>query len=186
MRRKFKTSSNQKRKRSTSPTTNEKERRRQQPTVRKRRQKGHAAASHNGVPRFGKADEYVAVELDSSDYADDSDHISLGLLEWRRRQHLDPAMNKASASTQEMRKERMHEFPPRLARAGLRADLPLWDAVNFIPALQRQPATSEPPRRRHSNEQYAEWMTKMIDCLSGSGRNWALHEFFYSDIDRAW
>jgi hypothetical protein len=114
------------------------------------------------------------MELDSDDYADDSDHISLGLLEWRRRQAL--------AHDQEI----SISLPSSLVRAGLSADLPLWDTVNFIPALQRQPVMAEPPRRRHSNDQYAEWTTKMINCLSGSGRNWALHEFFYSDIDRAW
>jgi len=115
----------------------------------------------------------------SNGYAEESNHISLGLVEWKRRQQWNPATNRAPPS-------RNKTSSSKLAKAGTSADLPHWETVNPIPCVQRQPATAEPPLRRHSDAKYADWINAMINILSGSGRSWALHEFFYSDIDRAW
>ena len=117
--------------------------------------------------------------LEALDYMEESNHISLGLLEWKRRQEWDSVACRESTET-------THEaLPLKLAEAGMNT-LPRWDSINPIPHIHRQPATVEPVRRRHTNEKYAEWINAMINILSGSGRSWALHEFFYSDIDRAW
>lgn len=134
---------------------------------------------------FGEMDPHQAMNLDPNEYLEESNHVSLGLLEWKRRQQWDPATNKAKPMLQTYPKG-MRCLPPRLAEEGMSAEIPLWEAVNPIPGVQRQPATAEPPRRRHSDAKYADWINTMINVLSGSGRSWALHEFFYSDIDRAW
>jgi len=176
----------QKRKRSLSPSTLDVDRRRQKAALRKRQRKAAAAASKAKGHLFGEMDPYRAMDLNSADYVEESGHISLGLLEWKRRQQGDTATNKEKGSMPEMDQEPVSTLPRKLARAGLRADLPLWDSVNPIPSVQRQPATAEPPRRRHSDAKYADWISTMVNVLTGSGRSWALHEFFYSDIDRAW
>ena len=49
-----------------------------------------------------------------------------------------------------------------------------------------EPPTMEPPRKRHSNYTYGRLCKNIITCLQGKGRIFARHEFFYSDIDKAW
>jgi len=50
----------------------------------------------------------------------------------------------------------------------------------------KQPSILETPRRRHKDETYARWCNELLNCLSSSGRNMALHEWFYSDVDKGW
>ena len=52
--------------------------------------------------------------------------------------------------------------------------------------LPKQPSSLEVPRRRHKDSTYARWCNELLHCLSSSGRNMALHEWFYCDIDREW
>lgn len=124
-----------------------------------------------------------AMALDLHDYIEESSHISLGLLEWKRRQERDADSKESTVPVPE---SGFLPIPERLAKTGVTAELPSWDIANPIPVAQRQPATTEPARYRHSDEKYAGWINSMINILNGSGRSWALHEFFYSDIDRAW
>jgi hypothetical protein len=68
-----------------------------------------------------------------------------------------------------------------LARSGVVCRLPGWNAVNeeLLPDIH-------PPRLRFSNDEYASFCLKLMNSLSGAARSWAVSEFFYGDIDRAW
>ena len=44
----------------------------------------------------------------------------------------------------------------------------------------------DPPRRRHSDKQYAELCSRLMNCLQGQARLFVTCEFFYSDLDREW
>lgn len=140
---------------------------------RQRLREAAAARSKAKGHLFGELDPHQAMNLEACDYMEESNRISLGLLEWKRRQE------------RGSREPSQEGLPMKLAAAGM-TTLPHWDSINPIPHLHRQPAMVEPVRRRHTDEKYADWINKMINILSGSGRSWALHEFFYSDIDRAW
>ena len=118
---------------------------------------------------FGRMDPHRVMSLDSNDYITESNNrvpISLSLLEWKRRQQWDPNASNSKASSHETYMEGVRTLPPKLIAAGITATLPTWDSVNPIPDMQRQPATTEPMRRRHSDAKYAEWITRMINCLN--------------------
>lgn len=61
-----------------------------------------------------------------------------------------------------------------------------WETINPAPYVPNQPSSLDTPRRRHKDSTYAKWCSQLVHCLSTSGRNMAQHEWFYSDIDRAW
>lgn len=44
----------------------------------------------------------------------------------------------------------------------------------------------DPPRQRHTDQQYAQFCVRLMSCLQGPTRLFATCEFFYSDIDRPW
>ena len=52
--------------------------------------------------------------------------------------------------------------------------------------IPKQPSSLEVPRHRHKDSTYARWCNQLLNCLSSSGRNMALHEWFYCDVDRGW
>lgn len=120
--------------------------------------------------------------------------MSLGIVEWRRRQQWNPTCSdETNLSSQETAQEKAKGMSTEEVIATLSTNasetevsinLPVWDSVNPMPCVKQRPAVME--RRRHSDDKYAEWINVMVNILSGSGRSWALHEFFYSDIDRAW
>ena len=124
----------------------------------------------------------------------DPQPMSLGLAEWTRRQQWNPtSSDETNLSTQETVQEKAKGVSTEEviatsstndAETEVSINLPVWDSVNPMPCVKQQPAGME--RRRHSDAKYAEWINVMVNVLSGSGRSWALHEFFYSDIDRAW
>jgi hypothetical protein len=68
-----------------------------------------------------------------------------------------------------------------LKRAGIVCRLPQWTTVN-----QGKSNVVRPPRSRHSNQVYASFCLQLVNALSGAARSWAINEFFYSDLDRAW
>jgi hypothetical protein len=111
--------------------------------------------------------------------------VSLALLDWQRRQMWSPG-RKARKFESEREIRQKVEIPPHLARYGVGFRLPPWESVNPASDISDQSNQFAPPRGRHSDEVYAAWCHKLINCLNGSARSWALHEFFYSDIDRAW
>lgn len=153
--------------------------------MRQRRQKAFAAEKKDKDLLFGVMDPANVMKMDAIDYVAESDYVSLGLLEWKRRQLWNPASNTTTTSHETYHKG-TSTVPPKLEAFGISVALPAWDTINPIPDMQRQPTTKEPPRRRHSDATYADWITKMINCLHRSGRSFAFYEFFYSDIDRAW
>lgn len=156
-------SSSKSRKRSASSMDDD-ERRRLRSAARKRQRKAKAAREASKKKR-----------------------IPLGLSEWKQRQQWKPTppSEAKDASGDEMSQEGALSLPTKLDDVEM-TDLPLWESVNPIPYVKQQPVEADPPRSRHSDEKYAEWIDAMVNILSGSGRSWALHEFFYSDIDRAW
>ncbi|CAB9529670.1 PHD and ring finger domains 1 [Seminavis robusta] len=107
--------------------------------------------------------------------------VSLPLLDWQRRQmwstRTKPKREEADANN-------TMDIPDQLAKWGITHRPPPWDAVN--PALGYEAEYEEPLRRRHADDVYGLWCHKLINCLNGSARAWAIHEFFYSDLDRPW
>lgn len=126
---------------------------------------------------FTEMDPHGSMDLSAADYVDETKHVSLGLLEWKRRNERGNAPKWGDVP---------FKIPRKLEEVGITGDISLWDSVNPIPHATTKPAAIDPARRRHSDAKYAEYIASMIRILSGSGRSWALHEFFYSDIDRAW
>eukprot|EP00978_Attheya_sp_CCMP212_P046997 scaffold421184_cov56-Attheya_sp.AAC.2 len=143
-------------------------------------------------------EEINADAVDTSDAANLIDGvvdktISLCLLDWRRRQQWTPTTKRSKSSTtpriedtDKFEGTKNSALSTALSSVGIDLELPSWEMVNPNPEVPKQPSTLEPPRRRHTDIHYANWCSKLIGCLSGSGRSMAHHEFFYSDIDRAW
>jgi hypothetical protein len=48
------------------------------------------------------------------------------------------------------------------------------------------PSTLEPIRTRHPDRIYGNFSCSLLNSLKGKSRVFARHEFFYSDIDKAW
>ncbi len=71
---------------------------------------------------------------------------------------------------------------------GLETSMVSWDTINQNTENDSttQPPTMEPPRKRASNYVYGRWCSQLLHCLQGRGRLFARHEFFYSDVDKAW
>jgi len=61
-----------------------------------------------------------------------------------------------------------------------------WEALDNANRLSNEIATLEPPRECHSDDTYGKWCSGLLHCLQSSARIFARHEFFYSDVDRAW
>lgn len=104
------------------------------------------------------------------EYCEDNRN-SLSLLDWRRRQQENSSGDYSISRLEDVfdttllswEKNKKHEGSTSAQSAGL-----------------------EPAREKHHNMLYGEWCSKLISCLQGSGRMMARHEFFYSDIDKAW
>jgi len=63
----------------------------------------------------------------------------------------------------------------------------IYSEVNPIPSHEDVRLVGPKAKlRRHCSMDYAKFCCDLVHCLTGSGRSNAHHEFFYSDIDRAW
>ena len=114
--------------------------------------------------------------------------VSLSLLEWKRRQQWTPS-GKDKAMEHIMEKcdeEGIIKVPRDLEKSGIEMNVPAWANVNPLKDMTRQPPVNDPPRKRHSSKTYAKWSLRLVNFLNSSGRAWARHEFFYSDVDRPW
>lgn len=110
--------------------------------------------------------------------------ISLRLLDWQRRQTLEESTKNGTRESERDVRNRL-QVPHALSKLDIGFRLPTWESVK--PTKVHHPNQElDPLRGRHSDDVYASWCHKLINCLSGSARSWATHEFFYSDIDRAW
>ena len=101
----------------------------------------------------------------------EDDIKSVSLLDWRRRQQENlPEVNSMST-----------------LKDVFDTTLLSWERNKKVErSTSVQTAGLEPARQKHSNLLYGGWCNKLISCLQGSGRMMARHEFFYSDIDKAW
>jgi len=112
--------------------------------------------------------------------------INLSLLDWQRRQMW--ANGKWQKKDAERDAGDKVEIPVHLSNTGVGHRLPSWESVNPASNIWDKSNQAElaPARGRHSDEVYASWSHKLINLLNGGARSWAMYEFFYSDIDRAW
>lgn len=108
--------------------------------------------------------------------------VNLPLLDWQRRQMWTPGKRAKRGRIREMYASLT--VPEHLARSGIGYRLPPWESVNPASNISDQANHAEPPRNRHSDDVYASWCHKLVNCLNGGARGWAMKEFFYSDIDR--
>jgi hypothetical protein len=115
--------------------------------------------------------------------------LSLALRDWQRRDLISSiakGVNVDVLTETEYRNRLKKGLPPSYTEAGIVYRLPEWKTMN--PALSgasyRTPF--EPQRVRHSDEVYASNCQKLVTVLQGSARAWAVCEFFYNDLDKAW
>ncbi len=73
-----------------------------------------------------------------------------------------------------------------LSPKAIDAILTSWNAIGSLNSAPDVPASMEPSRKRHRNEKYGSMCSVLVNCLQGSARVFARHEFFYSDIDKSW
>lgn len=77
---------------------------------------------------------------------------------------------------------------PQFVEAGIVHRLPHMHTLARVHnnANQTPSRVYDPPRRRHSDRQYGELCSRLMNCLRGQARLFATCEFFYSDLDREW
>jgi hypothetical protein len=115
---------------------------------------------------------------------------SLRKLDWlwrdRTRQFENPREEMETPSAYRARKS--IPLHPQFKAAGIVHRLPRmhtfarhYDKPKDMPAR-----VYDPPRRRHTDQQYAEICSRLMNCLQGHARLFVTCEFFYSDLDREW
>ena len=117
--------------------------------------------------------------------------VSLKLLDWQQRQHSSSTLAKLDCEAElgvfrsayrNGRKRPAAEIASALDSSG-----EPWTVTTHTSNMSKQQApTVEATRQRHTDATYASWSSQLVHCLSGSGRNMARYEFFYSDLDRSW
>jgi hypothetical protein len=119
-----------------------------------------------------------------------NDPITLDILDWRRR--LQPRKRAKKKSKNKVGEQAQYNppkvIPDVLVQGGMVCRLPPRAVAKPTskPFASARPSHFDPPRKRHSDQVYATLVKKLMNSLSGGGKRWAQHEFFYSDIDRAW
>jgi hypothetical protein len=110
--------------------------------------------------------------------------VSLRFLDWRRRKfHAEKKASRSSLSNP----NHSYSISSKSLPPGVDSSMYPWDVVHK--ATEQSPSetpTMEPPRQRHSNSTYGRLCNQLLNCLQGKGRVFARHEFFYSDLDKAW
>jgi hypothetical protein len=104
-------------------------------------------------------------------------------MEWKRRQAISlfGEDDETDLLDPSFRAQVNEQRSAALARMGVVCRLPGWSAVN-----EELQTDIHPPRLRFTNGEYASFCLKLMNSLSGPARSWAVREFFYGDIDRAW
>jgi len=127
-----------------------------------------------------------------------SEAPSLRLMDWKRRKVfgvISTNDTKAKREAVKAEKDTLVKYqkrvdkglPPGFNQAGIVYRLPRWDSLVEKPPIADMPTcAADPPRLRHSDEVYASFCSKLMNCLRGDARSWASCEFFHSDIDREW
>ena len=111
-------------------------------------------------------------------------HVSLPLLDWQRRQIWAPGGRGRKDVDNDV--QASLAIPAHVKKSGIAYRLPPWESVNPASNIADQSNHAEPIRKRHSDDVYSSWCHKLINCLNGGARSWAIKEFFYSDIDKPW
>jgi hypothetical protein len=139
---------------------------------------------------FGKLDKQSIFHPRMRQGDSAQDPISLDILDWRRR--LLP-QERAKKKSKISEVEQAQYNSPKvildiLAQGGMVRRLPPRAVAKPTskPFASARPSHFDPLRKRHSDHVYATLVKKLMNSLSGGGKRWAQHEFFYSDIDRGW
>ena len=109
---------------------------------------------------------------------------SLALLDWKRRQMWTAGNDEKKLKERDVRAS--VSIPEYMTKCGISYRLPPWETVNPASNILTKSHQSDALKEKHSDDVYAWWTHRLIKCLDGSARSWAMHEFFYSDIDRSW
>ena len=127
-----------------------------------------------------------ATEWDDILFTRESGPVSLSLLDWQRRQLL--LRNKGRKKNEKPSSSASHlRAMTELISPGVNTRMNPWETLHSdAEQFAHQPPTLEPPRKRHTNDTYGCLCNTLINCLQGKARMFARHEFFYSDIDKAW
>jgi hypothetical protein len=115
--------------------------------------------------------------------------LSLALHDWQRRDlisKISKDRETESLTEMEYQKRLKKTLPASYTEAGIVYRLPGWKAMNPAASGASYRTPFDPPRVRHSDEVYASCCHKLVTVLQGSARTWAVCEFFYSDLDKAW
>jgi hypothetical protein len=126
---------------------------------------------------FGRLGLKGLIYQNSSRQEDANDPISLSMIQWQRRSQQGAEETQADDKLLSIENK---VLSPMLAEAGLEYQ-PRGENI-----IQASDQTQGDPIRKLSDKFYASCCMKLIHALKGKARNWAFHEFFYSDIDRAW
>jgi hypothetical protein len=115
--------------------------------------------------------------------------LSLALHDWQRRDLISSIAKGVSIDVlteTEYRNRLKKGLPTSYTEAGIVYRLPEWKIMNPAASGTSYRTPFEPMRVRHSDEVYASNCHKLVAILQGSARAWAVCEFFYSDLDKAW
>jgi hypothetical protein len=115
--------------------------------------------------------------------------LSLALRDWQRRDLISQISNGVNVdilTEMEYRNRLKRGLPKSYTEAGIVYRLPEWKTMNPAASGASYRTPFEPSRVRHSDEVYASNCHKLVTVLQGSARAWAVCEFFYNDLDKAW
>jgi hypothetical protein len=115
--------------------------------------------------------------------------LSLALHDWQRRDlvsSIAKGVNIDVLTETEYGNRLKKGLPKSYTEAGIVYRLPEWKIMNPAASGTSYRTPFEPLRVRHSDEVYASNCHKLVAILQGSARAWAVCEFFYSDLDKAW
>jgi hypothetical protein len=115
--------------------------------------------------------------------------LSLALRDWQRRDLISSiakGVNVDILTETEYRNRLRKGLPTSYTEAGIVYRLPEWKTMNPASSGASYRTPFEPQRVRHSDEVYASNCQKLVTVLQGSARAWAVCEFFYNDLDKAW
>jgi hypothetical protein len=115
--------------------------------------------------------------------------LSLALRDWQRRDLISSiakGVNIDVLTETEYRNRLKKGLPTSYTEAGIVYRLPEWKTMNPAASGASYRTPFEPSRVRHSDEVYASNCHKLVTVLQGSARAWAVCEFFYNDLDKAW
>jgi len=107
---------------------------------------------------------------------------------WRSRQNKYHEVEKPLETEADYQARKAIHLHPQFVQAGIVHQLP---RMRTLAREHEFPDDTpgrvyDPPRRRHTDQQYAQFCSRLMSCLQGPARLFATCEFFYSDIDRAW